>query len=38
VKQALALDPIRSVQARKLARRSARSAIFRKKFSLPNFW
>ena len=38
VKQALALDPIRSAQARKLARRAARSAIFRKKFSLPNFW
>ena len=38
VNQALALDPIRSAQARKLARRAARSAIFRKKFSLPNFW
>src|SRR5262249_3767653 len=37
-KQALALDPIRSAQARKLARRSARSAIFRKRFSLPSFW
>jgi hypothetical protein len=37
-RQALAVDPAGSAAARKLARRSARLAVFRKKFSLPNFW
>jgi hypothetical protein len=37
-RQALYLGPISSAPARKLARRSARLAIFRKKFSLPHFW
>jgi hypothetical protein len=37
-RQALYLDPVGSAPARRLARRSARLAIFRKKFSLPHFW
>jgi len=36
-RQAIYLDPVGSA-ARRLARRSARLAIFRKKFSLPHFW
>lgn len=37
-RQALSVDPVGSAPARRLARRSARLAIFRKKFSLPHFW
>ena len=37
-RQALYVDPVGSAPARRLARRSARLAMFRKKFSLPNFW
>jgi hypothetical protein len=37
-RQALYLAPVGSAPARRLARRSARLAILRKKFSLPHFW